>query len=88
MTTQPPLPAAPQIPGETMLEIFVHRSLRFPGASMNMHTAYGDADRLTAVGGKVLEAAYAYALFHQRPPLDATVLEVRFISWMCNHYGM
>ncbi|PIL23398.1 hypothetical protein GSI_14709 [Ganoderma sinense ZZ0214-1] len=61
-----------------MLEIFVHRSLRFPGAPLNTQSAYGDADRLAAIGSKVLEATYASVLFNQRPYLSATDLRTEF----------
>ncbi|KAM5543394.1 hypothetical protein V8D89_002645 [Ganoderma adspersum] len=75
-TTMPPPP--PRIQGEAMLEIFVHRSIRFPGAPLNTETAYGDADRLTAIGSKILEAAYVSILFDRRPLLNAADLETEF----------
>ncbi|KAI1794393.1 hypothetical protein LXA43DRAFT_138188 [Ganoderma leucocontextum] len=74
MASPPPPPPAPHIHGETMLEIFVHRSLRFPGVPLNTQTTYGDGDRLATIGNKILEAAYAYVLFNQRPPLNAVTL--------------
>lgn len=72
----PPLPLAPQIDGEAMLEIFVHSSIRFPGAPMNADSPYSDGQRLSTIGHRMLEAAYTSALFEKRPMLDADALEV------------
>ena len=78
MPSDPPsMPLYPQIHAEAMLEVFVHRSIRFPGVPLNTETAYGDADRLAILGGKILQLAYASVLFDQRPLLNAADLEVR-----------
>ena len=71
------MPPHPQIHAEAMLEVFVHRSIRFPGVPLNAETAYGDADRLAILGGKMLQLAYASVLFDQRSLLNAADLEVR-----------
>ena len=78
MPSDPPsMPPHPQIHAEAMLEVFVHRSIRFPGVPLNTETAYGDADRLAILGGKMLQLAYASVLFDQRSLLNAADLEVR-----------
>nr|VWP00389.1 Plp [Ganoderma boninense] len=71
MASPPQIPPQPQIPGEAMLEIFVHRSIRFPGAPLNTQSPYGDADRLAFIGSRALETAYAAVLFNQSPQLSA-----------------
>ncbi|KAI0778403.1 hypothetical protein BD413DRAFT_466224 [Trametes elegans] len=68
------LPPAPKIDGEAMLEVFVHRSMRFSGAPMS-DSPYGDAQRLAALGSKALEAAYTDILFNKRPMLKADELK-------------
>ncbi|KAI0720007.1 hypothetical protein C8T65DRAFT_23452 [Cerioporus squamosus] len=70
------LPPAPQIDGEAMLEIFVHKSIKFPGMPMNHDSPYGDGVRLAVVGSKMLEAAYSYILFQKRPMLKAEEIEI------------
>ncbi|TFK90780.1 hypothetical protein K466DRAFT_596634 [Polyporus arcularius HHB13444] len=69
------LPPAPLIDGEAMLEIFVHKSIKFPGMPMNLDSPYGDGVRLATVGSKMLEAAYADILFQKRPMLKAEEIE-------------
>ncbi|OSD03297.1 hypothetical protein PYCCODRAFT_1444638 [Trametes coccinea BRFM310] len=68
------LPPAPKIDGEAMLEVFVHRSMKFSGAPLNSDSPYGDGARLAALGSKVLEAVYTDVLFNQRPMLPADEL--------------
>ncbi|KAI9057724.1 hypothetical protein FKP32DRAFT_1583248 [Trametes sanguinea] len=70
------LPPAPKIDGEAMLEVFVHRSMKFSGAPLNSDSPYGDGARLAALGSKVLEAVYTDVLFNQRPMLPADELRV------------
>ncbi|EJF59502.1 hypothetical protein DICSQDRAFT_171904 [Dichomitus squalens LYAD-421 SS1] len=70
------LPPAPPIPGEAMLEIFVHRSLRNTGNALNPDSAYGNGERLVALGSKVLEAVYAHVLFRKKPPMSAAALSI------------
>ncbi|KAI0361387.1 hypothetical protein OH77DRAFT_1545113 [Trametes cingulata] len=72
----PDLPAPPKIDGEAMLEIFVHRSMKFTGAPLNSDSPYGDGQRLGVLGDKVLEAAYTDVLFNKRPMLKADDLRV------------
>ena len=71
------LPLAPTIPGEAMLEIYVHRSIRLAGLELNPDSAYGNGQRLAALGSKALEAAFAHALFCKKPPMSAEALIVR-----------
>ncbi|KAJ8474516.1 hypothetical protein ONZ51_g7179 [Trametes cubensis] len=71
LAMDPDLPPAPKIDGEAMLEVFVHKSMKFPGAPLNNDSPYGDSDRLAALGHKILEAAYTDVLFSQRPMLKA-----------------
>ena len=80
MTMDPDLPPAPQIDGEAMLEIFVHRNLRPAGLSLNPDSPYNDGGRLATLGGKTLEAVYIYLLFRKHPPLTAEALDVRLLS--------
>ncbi|CDO72993.1 hypothetical protein BN946_scf185007.g47 [Trametes cinnabarina] len=65
------LPPAPKIDGEAMLEVFVHRSMKFSGAPLNSDSPYGDGARLAVLGSKILEAVYTDVLFNQRPMLPA-----------------
>ncbi len=64
------LPQAPRISGDTMLEIFVHRSLRYPGAPLSAQTAYGDADRLASVGNKMLEVLGRHGWRKSQAPMS------------------
>lgn len=60
--------------GEMMLDVFTHRSVRFAGAPPNED--FGDSERLGCIGQKVLALAVTSALFHQRPMLNASMMEV------------
>ena len=82
----PDLPPAPKIDGEAMLEVFVHKSMKFPGAPLNNDSPYGDSDRLAALGHKILEAAYTDVLFSQRPMLKAEDMKVSHIL-VSDHYS-
>lgn len=73
-----PLPPLPKLVGEIILDVFTHRSLRFPGAPTNEDSEYGDNDRLAVLGEKVLDAAVTDVLFRKRPMLKATDIEVCF----------
>ena len=72
-----PVPPIPKLQGEIILEVFTHRSIRFPSAPINQDSEYGDSDRLTVLGEKVLEAAVTDALFRKRPMLKGGDIEVR-----------
>lgn len=82
--TPGPLPALPKLPGEIILDVFTHRSLRFPGAPMNENSEYGDNGRLAVLGEKVLEAAVTDTLFRKRPMLKGHELEVRWSAITLN----
>ncbi|KAI0079639.1 hypothetical protein K474DRAFT_1591679 [Panus rudis PR-1116 ss-1] len=69
------LPPLPALTGEIILDVFTHRSLRFPGAPTN--DEYGDNDRLAALGKQALELAITDALFKKRPMLNAQDIESR-----------
>ena len=71
------LPAAPKLRGDIILEVFTHKSLRFPGAPINEDSEFGDNERLSVLGEKVLELAVTFALFNKRPMLKAEEIEVR-----------
>ena len=70
-------PAAPHLRGETILDVFTHRSLRLPGAQMDEDSEFGDNERLAVLGEKVLELAVTFALFNKRPMLKGEEIEVR-----------
>ena len=71
------LPPLPKLTGEIILEVFTHRSLRFPGAPINEDSEYGDNERLAILGEKALETAVTDTLFRKRPMLKAHEIEVR-----------
>ncbi|PCH33926.1 hypothetical protein WOLCODRAFT_22338 [Wolfiporia cocos MD-104 SS10] len=73
----PPLTPVPQLHGDIILEVFTHKSLRFPGAPTNEDSEYGDSERLSLLGEKVLEVAITFALFNKRPLLKAHDIESR-----------
>ncbi|KAH9857962.1 hypothetical protein C2E23DRAFT_718683 [Lenzites betulinus] len=75
MATDNAFPPAPPIDGEAMLEVFVHRSMKFTGAPLN-DSIYGDGQRLAALGSKVVEAAYTDVYFNRKPMLRAEELKV------------
>ena len=77
ISTPPPLPALPKLTGEIILEVFTHRSLRFPGAPIDEDSEHGDNERLAVLGEKVLEAAITDTLFRKRPMLKGSDIEVR-----------
>jgi len=70
-----PLPTAPKLRGDIILEVFTHKSLRFPGAPTNEDSEFGDNERLSVLGAKVLETAVTSALFGKRPMLKADEIE-------------
>ena len=87
MDTLPPLPG---LSGDIILEVFTHRSLRFPGAPTAGGDEYGN-DRLAAIGEKALEMAITDALFRQRPVLKAVEIEVSqsFLGYHTHaHFGL
>ena len=71
-----PLPSLPKLIGEIILEVFTHRSLRFPGAPINEDSEYGDNERLAILGEKVLETAVTDTLFRKKPLLKGSDIEV------------
>jgi dsRNA-specific ribonuclease len=75
METIPPLP---KITGDSILEVFTHRSLRYPGAPSN--ELFGDNERLAVLGAKALDTAVIYALFYKRPMRTAEELQARVAS--------
>lgn len=76
------LPSLPKLPGDIVLEVFTHRSLRFPGAPINEDSEYGDNERLAILGEKAMETAVTDTLFRKRPMLKAFEIEVsiQFLS--------
>ncbi|KIP12063.1 hypothetical protein PHLGIDRAFT_114115 [Phlebiopsis gigantea 11061_1 CR5-6] len=77
ISTPPPLPTLPKLTGEIILEVFTHRSLRFPGAPIDEDSEHGDNERLAVLGEKVLEAAVTDTLFRKRPMLKGSDIEKR-----------
>lgn len=69
------LPPLPGLSGDIILEVFTHRSLRFPGAPTAGGDEFGN-DRLAAIGEEALRMAITDALFRQRPVLKAQDIEV------------
>ena len=80
MTTLPPLP---KLTGDIILDVFTHRSLRFPGAPISEDSEYGDNERLAVLGEKALETAVTDTLFKKRPMLKAADIEVRILMSYC-----
>ncbi|CAL1695090.1 unnamed protein product [Somion occarium] len=76
-----PLPA---LSGDIILEVFTHRSLRFPGAPNSQEFEYGN-DRLAIIGEKALEMALTDALYRQRPILKAHDIESRRQELLSHH---
>jgi len=72
-----PLPPAPKLRGDIILEVFTHKSLRFPGAPIDEDSEFGDNERLSTLGEKVLELAVTSALFSKRPMLKAEDIEIQ-----------
>ncbi|KZT02927.1 uncharacterized protein LAESUDRAFT_660725, partial [Laetiporus sulphureus 93-53] len=60
-------PPVPKLPGDIILEVFSHRSLRFPGAQTNEESDCGDNERLSMLGEKVLDTAVTFTLFNKKP---------------------
>lgn len=73
------IPQLPKITGDIILEVFTHRTLRFPGAPPASEE-YGDNERLAELGSKALDTAVTYALFCKRPMLTAAELKVCIFS--------
>ncbi|OSD01139.1 hypothetical protein PYCCODRAFT_1445861 [Trametes coccinea BRFM310] len=59
-----------------MLEVFVHRSMKFSGAPLISDSPHGDGARPAALESKVLGAIYTDVLFNQRPMLLADEIRV------------
>lgn len=70
------LPTIPKLTGEIILEVFTHRSLRFPNAPIDEDSEYGDSERLAVLGEKVLEAAVTDTLFRKKPMMKGGDIEV------------
>ncbi|TFY59846.1 hypothetical protein EVJ58_g5523 [Rhodofomes roseus] len=70
-------PPAPKLRGDIILEVFTHKSLRFPGAPINEDSEFGDNERLSVLGERVLELAVTFALFSKRPMLKAEDIEAQ-----------
>ncbi|KAL7278113.1 hypothetical protein ACG7TL_008084 [Trametes sanguinea] len=70
---------APKINGEAMLEVFIHRSMKFSGAPLSSDSPHGDGAQPAALESKVLEAVYTDVLFNQRPMLLADEIRVMCI---------
>ena len=69
----------PKLMGEIILDVFTHRSLRFPGAPTNDASEYGDNIRLALLGETVLQTAVKATLFKKRPMLSAEKITVSIL---------
>lgn len=69
------VPPIPKLQGDILLEVFTHRSLRFPDQPRHVDSEHGDYERLAALGDKVLETAVTVALFRKRPMIKGTDIE-------------
>ncbi|KAF8078924.1 hypothetical protein FPV67DRAFT_85355 [Lyophyllum atratum] len=69
METYPP--PLPKIEGDVdlLLDVYTHKSLRYPGAPMN--DDYGDTDRLAELGAQTLELAVTMHYYSKKPMLTA-----------------
>ncbi|KAI0068287.1 hypothetical protein BV25DRAFT_1867295 [Artomyces pyxidatus] len=65
------LPPLPPIEGEMMLEIFTHRDLSF-----GQNEEFGDSERLSVIGQRVLAMVVSVVLFEKRPMLSASDLKM------------
>ncbi|KIK94016.1 hypothetical protein PAXRUDRAFT_828405 [Paxillus rubicundulus Ve08.2h10] len=85
----PDLPELPKISGESMLEVYTHRSLR-----LACHAKYHDNERLSLLGRHTLETIAAQFLFHRRPMLTKSEIEtqrklpVNIIDTWANFYQL
>ncbi|KIJ21919.1 hypothetical protein PAXINDRAFT_64403 [Paxillus involutus ATCC 200175] len=66
------LPELPRLSGESILEVFTHRSLR-----LACHAKYHDNERLSLLGRHTLETITAQLLFHRRPMLTKIEIETQ-----------
>lgn len=65
------LPELPKLSGESMLEVFTHKSLR-----LACHAQYRDNERLSVLGSHILEMMTTQLLFNRRPMLTRSAIEV------------
>lgn len=72
--SQQPLPTLPLLSGDLILDVFTHKSLRYPGAPVD--NEFGDNDRLALLGGRLLSTAMTLALFNKRPMLSSEEIQV------------
>ncbi|KAH7881751.1 hypothetical protein F5I97DRAFT_1818406, partial [Phlebopus sp. FC_14] len=66
------LPELPKLSGETMLEVFTHRSLR-----LACHAQYRDNERLSVLGHHTLEMITTQLLFLREPKLKRSDIETQ-----------
>lgn len=63
-------PVAPQIDGEAMLTIFVHKSITYADTSSIPNSLYCDGSMLAILGRAILEASYTFILVNKRMKAD------------------
>ncbi|KZT04807.1 uncharacterized protein LAESUDRAFT_760824 [Laetiporus sulphureus 93-53] len=68
-------PPVPKLRGDIILEVFTHKSLRFPGAPTNEESDCGDNERLSMLGEKVMDTAVTFTLFNKKPLINAQEIE-------------
>ena len=72
------LPSLPKIDGDSVdlvLDVYTHHSLR-PNPAQLLNQEYGDTDRLSELGAKILELAVTFHYYSKRPMLTASELTV------------
>ncbi|KAI0769804.1 hypothetical protein C8Q74DRAFT_1218337 [Fomes fomentarius] len=63
-------PLAPQIDGDAMLQIFIHKSIRYADTSNIPNSPYCDASTLAILGSAILEASYTSILYKENLKAD------------------
>ncbi|KAJ7706366.1 ribonuclease III domain-containing protein [Mycena rosella] len=90
-SSQTQVPDLPKLSGDTLLQVFTHRSLRRVDQPKSF-----DNERLSVLGEKVLDLFITEALFAQRPMLtisEITTQKNQFFSpdilvWLVDRYGL
>lgn len=75
----PKLPSLPRIPGELLLQVYTHKSLRRPEDVSSEELE--DSERLAVLGDKVFSAAVTLIMFKKRPMKSSQELQVWTLSF-------
>ena len=81
MANTNPLPAIPEIGGDSdlILDVFTHSSLLPPGRAMNEQ--YGDTERLAELGAMALDLVVTNHFYLLRPMMSGRDMRVCVCSW-------